>query len=275
MSQNAKNKSTAIIYQEERECVTLQNHGQKIFCMFHKPLHLKNYPVILFCHGLAGHKIGRYRIYVELSNLLCSKGIATLRMDFRGSGDSEGDFSAMTLEGEVSDACLGLNFLENYPDVDPSRIAIFGRSMGSAVALMAANRYQKTKSICLWAPIYNANDWRDKWKRLHSEKLDASHKEELMTIEGQTPGYEFYKQLFSMNLDHDIASLNASPMMIIHGNQDQMVKSEHSEQILKNRLHATGQTKFIQLPNSDHHFSDLSERKIAVAETCAWYEETL
>jgi uncharacterized protein len=275
MSQNAKQKSNVTIYQEERESVTLQNHGQKIFCVFHKPLHLKNYPAILFCHGLGGHKVGHYRIYVELANLLSSKGIATLRMDFRGSGDSEGDFAAMTLEGEVSDACVGLSFLENHSGVDSSRIALFGRSMGGAVAVMAANKYKKAKSICLWAPIYNANDWQDKWKRLHSEDLDSSHKQQLMTIEGQTPGYEFYKQLFSMNLDKDIANLSALPMMIIHGNQDHMVKPDHSEQILKNRLHASGKTKFIQLPNSDHHFSDLDEREIAVAETCAWYEETL
>lgn len=274
MSRNA-NQKTNITYKEERECIILQNHGQKIFCMFHKPLHLKKYPAVLFCHGLGGHKIGRYRIYVELAEILSSKGIATLRMDFRGSGDSEGDFASMTLEGEVSDACKGLTFLEDHEEVDSSRIALFGRSMGSAVAVMAANRFRKAKSICLWAPIYNANDWKDKWKYLHSKDLNPTHKQELMTIEGQTPGYEFYQQLFNMNLDDDIANLDSLPLMIIHGSKDDIVNTGHSEQFLKNRHSATGETKFIQLPNSDHHFSDLVERKIALTETCTWYEETL
>ena len=181
-------------------------------------------------------------------------------MDFRGSGDSEGDFSAMTLEGQVSDACAGLKYLEHHGEVDPARIGLFGRSMGSAVAVMAASRYKKAKSLCLWAPIYNANDWQEKWKHLHNT-ADPMHKKKLMTIEGQTPGYEFYQQLFSMNLDADIANLAPIPMMIIHGCQDDMVKTDHSEQILKNRLLAHGKTKFIQLPNSDRHLPTLMKGK--------------
>jgi uncharacterized protein len=271
MFQNADQKS----YEEIRESITLTNQGEKIFCIFHKPMDVKNYPVVLFCHGLGGHKVGRYRVYVELAKLLSSKGIASLRMDFRGSGDSEGDFASMTLEGEVSDACQGLAFLENHKEVDVSRIAIFGRSMGSAVALMAANRFAKVKSICLWAPVYNAKDWEDKWNYLHSNDLSPLLQQELMTIEGQIPGYDFYKQLFSLNLEKEIANLSPLPMMIIHGSRDDMVKIEHSENILNKRHKATGETKFIQLPNSDHHFSDMTERKTALAETCFWYEKTL
>lgn len=275
MSQNASKKSVAISYREEREPVVLKSHGQKIFGILHRPLHLTEYPAILLCHGLGGHKVGRYRAYVDLSRRLAAKGIAVFRIDFRGSGDSEGEFSEMTLESEVSDACAALSYLENHPEVDKNRIGIFGRSMGSCISVMAANRNKRIKSICLWAPIYHADDWRDKWNQLHAKGLDESQKQELMTIEGQVPGYEFYKQLFSMNLENDIANLNHLPMMIIHGSQDNMVKTDHSEEILKKRLQASGQTKFIQLPNSDHHFSDLEEREIALAETCSWYEETL
>lgn len=275
MFRNVKEKAEAKIYQEERESHVLMNHGQKIFCIFHKPMKVAKFPAILFCHGLGGHKVGRYRAYVELAQMLAQKGIGVLRLDFRGSGDSEGDFSSMTLEGEIEDACKGLAFLENHDHVYSNRIGIFGRSLGSVVAVMASSRFDKVKTLCLWAPIYNASDWEDKWKRLHVKDLSHEDKKQLMTIEGQVPGYEFYQQLFSLNLDKDLHNLHNKPMMIIHGNKDDMVKTRHSDLILQKRLQSGGETKYIQLPNSDHHFSYLEERQIAFNETCTWYEETL
>ena len=56
--------------EEERESIILKNHGQKLFCIFHKPAHRKNCPAVLLCHGLGGHKVGRYRLYVSLAKHL-------------------------------------------------------------------------------------------------------------------------------------------------------------------------------------------------------------
>lgn len=269
MSQNANH------HQEERECIILQNHGQKIFCIFHKPAHLKKYPAVLLCHGLGGHKVGRYRVYVSLAKHLAELGIATLRIDFRGSGDSEGEFHDMTLEGEVSDALEGMKFLQEHKNVDPSRLAIVGRSLGSAVAVITASRFQKMKSMCLWAPVFDGHAWEEKWKKVHALDIHPSHKEELMTIEGQTPGYEFFKQFFNMKLEHEIQKLHPVPMLLIHGSQDTVVTIDHSEKYLKARLNADSETKYIQLPNSDHHFSNIADRQKALEETCKWLSSTL
>ncbi len=101
--------------QEKRECITLKNHDEKIFAIFHQPITLGNEkaPAILICHGFAGQKTGRYRLYVTLAEELAKSGVAVLRLDFRGCGDSEGDFVNTTLAGEVSDALKGLEFLKN------------------------------------------------------------------------------------------------------------------------------------------------------------------
>jgi len=150
---------------EERESITLENQGQRIFGIIHKPLKPLPCPAVFLCHGFAGNKCGRHRMYVILAKHLSEIGIATLRIDFRGSGDSEGDLTSMTLEGEVSDALLGLSYLEKLPWVDPSRIGIIGRSLGGAVAIMTANRYKKAKSLALWSPVFHAEQWKEEWKR--------------------------------------------------------------------------------------------------------------
>lgn len=263
------------LHTDIRESVILENHGQKIFGVLHKPVGLDRFPAVLICHGFGGHKVGRYRLYVNIAKRLAELGIATLRIDFRGSGDSEGEFSEMTLEGEISDALQGLHFLNDYAQVDRGRIGLIGRSLGGAVAIMAASRFQHVKSICLWAPIYSSSQWYDKWQQLHSGELHAEHKEHLMTVEGQKPGFEFFKQFFMMNIEDYLPTLQSVPLFLIHGRNDQVVNPNHSEKYLHTRLNAVGETKFIELPLSDHDFTPPSERHLAMEETCFWFKQTL
>ena len=126
---------------EERHSVTLHNQGEKLFGIFHRPLTGSPFPAVLICHGLAGHKTGRYRVYVELAEQLTAHGIGALRIDFRGSGDSEGAFADMTLSGEVSDAILAMKWVQTQAEVDSGRVGIFGRSLGGTVAVITAAEY--------------------------------------------------------------------------------------------------------------------------------------
>jgi len=41
--------------------------------------------------------------------------IAVLRFDFAGSGDSEGDFSRVTIRGEVEDLSSAIDFVQTMP----------------------------------------------------------------------------------------------------------------------------------------------------------------
>ena len=96
-----------------------------------------------------------------------------------------------------------------------------------------------------------------------------------MTIDGQLPGLEFYRQFFSMHIERPLALLEALPLMIIHGSQDKTVHVDNGEKYLKERRKATGETRFIQLPHSDHDFTQLEERRVALDETMRWFQETL
>ena len=263
------------IYEETREQVVIENQGQKIFGILHKPLMPEPCPAILICHGFGGHKVGRYRLYVTLAKKLSELGIATLRIDFRGSGDSEGEFAEMTLESEVADTLKGLEYLRKQPMIDPTRIGLFGRSLGGAVAVIAASQCPYLKGIGLWAPIYDSSQWHPQWEQLHQVSQDPKQQLEIMTIEGQVPGYNFFKEFFSFDMQKNLNQLSSVPMLLIHGHEDQIVHFNHAELYLQNRLNAPARTRLIQLPHSDHHFSNMEERNQAVAETCQWFHETL
>ncbi len=163
----------------------------------------------------------------------------------------------------------------NQPDVDTSRIAIYGRSMGSLIAILTAYEFQQAKSLCLWAPVFHSRDWVEQWKKAQQHHHESKEFKELLTIEGQIPGKEFFKEFFGISLDKKMPSLNSVPLFLIHGTQDTMVPLEHSRQYLKFREGAKAETKFIELPNCDHHFTDIHERDIAMKETCRWFQDTL
>ena len=260
---------------EERDSIILENEGEKIFSVIHLPLGGQNVPAVLFCHGLAGHKIGKHRIYVSLSESLSKLGIASLRIDFRGAGDSEGQFHEMTIEGEISDAMKAFDFLCQHPKIDPERIGLLGRSFGGAIAIMVANRCGRAKSIALWAPIYNAEQWEDKWEMHETGAIDKKKREELMRINGQLPGLEFYEQLFNMDLTREIKKIRKIPMLHIHGERDPVVSINHAEHYEQVRKDAKAETKFIRLTHSDHDFSHPEEKKWAIDETCHWFKQTL
>ncbi len=262
-------------FKECREAIVLENQGQKIFGVLHRPLFIDQYPAVLICHGLAGNKVGSYRLYVHIAKLLAEQGIAVLRIDFRGSGDSEGDFAEMTLESEVSDACLASSFLSNDAHIDKTRIGILGRSLGGAVAVLTASQFSTIKTLCLWAPLYSGYQWQPLWEHLHTAHLQPEEKQALMTIDGQLPGYAFYQQLFDLQMETILPSIATRSLCLIHGSKDQTVQLAHTEKYVKARLEAKAETKFIQLPLSDHDFSPLAERLYVLEETVSWFTQRL
>lgn len=260
---------------EERESVVLENEGQKIFGVFHHPCHPGPYPTVLMCHGLAGHKTGKYRLYVKLSEQLSGLGIASLRFDFRGSGDSEGHFSDATLSSEVSDTLTALKYLRGRSDVDQSKIGMFGRSVGGAVALMAARKAAPIKTIAIWAPLYDGEQWQAQWKMLHAPEISEELRYEKMKVNGQVPGVKFFDELFAMNMAENLEHLQHIPMLHIHGELDEVITTIHADRYIKARKDSKTINKFIRLPESDHDFSHTKEQIQALEETADWFQKTL
>lgn len=260
---------------ESREPIILINDNQKIFGVIHRPLKSDSSPAILMCHGLAGNKIGRYRSYVTSATELVKKGFTVLRFDFRGSGDSEGELQDMTLTSAVDDTLIALNFLVQDPQVDPNRIGLFGRSFGGAVAVLAASHFKTAKSLALWAPIFHAKDWEEKWKHMQTLKLSQDELDEFKRVNGQMLGQVFWKELFAMDIAKTLANISDKPILHIHGEKDTVVPLNHAEKYREARDRAKGLSQFILLPTADHDFSSAKNQKTAIDQTVSWFEKTL
>lgn len=258
---------------EQRDWVSFENESAKLFGIIHRPLHAGKRPSVLFCHGFEGNKCGLNRTYVNLAQELSKRGFVSLRFDYRGSGDSEGEFKDVTLEGEVSDTLKAIELLAKDDQVDPNRICLLGRSLGSVVAVQAAARHRAIKSIALWAPIYSPDFW---------EKLSiASQKGTLTEFQRRAmerlrkiPSEAFLSQFFSVNIGKELEVLSKTPLLLIHGEKDLVVAIQQSEMYQKARQGKEGATSFIRLPNTEHDFAYPAELEIAMRETCSWFEQT-
>ena len=121
-------------------------------------------PVVLLFHGFSGVRDElpvantEEGVFSRTARLLAEQGIASLRIDFRGSGESPGAFADTTFEGQVADGLAALDWLEANPAVDGQRLAVIGWSQGGLVATAVAGRSDKPDALVLWAAVANPEE---------------------------------------------------------------------------------------------------------------------
>lgn len=260
---------------EERYSVEFENQGQKIFGVVHRPLTEMPCPAVIMCHGLAGHKIGKNKLYVLLSEKLAELGIASLRFDFRGSGDSEGDFIDMTISGEVSDAVEALDYLVQASGIDSSSLGIFGRSLGGIIAILAAEQTLAFKGIAIWASAFHAQEWHKMWEDKQKELEHLKEKPKAFRYNGTLINEVFLEEFFTLNLEDHLKRIDHLPLLHMHGEMDEVVHISHVDCFEKIRQSAKAETKVIRLPNSDHDFTHPEEQLFAINETAQWFKSIL
>jgi len=260
-----------------KECIVLrQANGQRLFGIIHRPPTEESSPAVLICHGLGGNKVGRHRLYLQLADMLAQEGITCLRLDFRGAGDSDCSFNDMTIESQVSDALLGLEYLFDCSRVDAQRVGICGSSLGGAIAVMAAQRSNRVASLALWAPFFNADPWRVRWQQLcEAIPPDKRNLQDELCFEGQVGHWQLFEQLFKLRLEDTLASLRAIPLLHVHGSLDLVIPFSQADLWRLHRCAASAETAMIALPKTDHNFANLAERNTMLSLTQQWFVRTL
>ena len=111
---------------------------------------VENPPVVLMLHGFASRRDEVGNFYLNLAKELENIGIASLRIDFIGSGESEGKFEDTTVTGQVDDAKVALNYLKDCKEYKFSKFGVLGFSLGGIVAVELAGT-EKIDSLAVWS----------------------------------------------------------------------------------------------------------------------------
>ena len=92
-----------------------------------------------------------HRPFLVLADHLTRRGIAVLRYDDRGVGESTGNFGTATTPDFASDALAAVAYLKTRDDVNPDAIGLAGHSEGGVVAPIAAVESDDVSYIVLMA----------------------------------------------------------------------------------------------------------------------------
>ena len=90
-------------------------------------------PFVIMCHGTASDKNEVGNMYADLAAALAEKGIASIRMDFAGCGDSTDTGINQTFMAEVDDTVKAYEYMCENEQVDTAKAGIIGFSQGGRV----------------------------------------------------------------------------------------------------------------------------------------------
>lgn len=251
--------------------IVFENKGQKLYGMLHLPDEGGRAPVVALFHGFTGTRVEPHRIFVKMARELMAHGIAALRFDFRGSGESEGDFVDMTVEGEISDALKSLDFLQAQPELDPDCIGVLGLSLGGLVAAYVAGRGTRVKSLALWAALGLVEEVT----LLDEEHQEAAQQQlaERGFIDrgGNLMGVAFIEGLTHMRPLEEVAHYQG-PALIIHGTGDEALSVRNASAYQKA---IPERTELHIVEGADHTFDSREWEREVIEATRDWFLETL
>ena len=146
---------------EER--VTFLSDGLKLAGIVRTPDSTRpsSLPAVLLLHGFGSNKDAAWLGIT--ADLLARWGYASLRLDFRGCGESEGPHARVICLEQVEDTKNALTYMASRKDIDPARIGVFGHSFGAAVAVYAGGVDSR------FAMVISSGGWGDGVKKFRKQ----------------------------------------------------------------------------------------------------------
>ncbi|RRD95922.1 alpha/beta fold hydrolase [Clostridiales bacterium COT073_COT-073] len=233
------------------------------------------FPAVVMLHGTGSDKNEVGGGYAMLASAFAKAGIASIRIDFIGSGDSTGDYKNYNFTTAVADANAACDYLAKMPEINRDKIGIMGWSQGGTIALLAAGQNPAFQSALTWAGEPDLSDM------LPKEAYETAQKDGFYTMEFEwrtalNVGLQWFKEVEKTDVLKVFANSKA-PVLAINGTDDTAVAPEKAGQIKAASTHP--QSKALLLEKADHTFHILADDKSTIEglikTTVDWFGETL
>ncbi len=210
------------------EKVELSDGPDRIVGILHKP-NLQSRSVIILVHGFTGSKDGPGNKIFQLTvKKLLENEFSVFRFDFRGSGESSGNFKDMTVDGEVRDLVRMIAYMKH---LGFDRIGVVGESLGGTISIKSYSR--DVNCIVLWYPAIILRETGLGERFVAMAKLEEARKNGFVNyIDGEGRRWEvgnnFIEEIKTLKLERDIAHIR-SPTLLIHAEDDTTVDIKQSK----------------------------------------------
>lgn len=232
------------------EKVFFKSESQKIAGVLHLP-DRNSPPFVIASHGLLSSKESEK--YIALGEKLANEGIAMLRFDFRGIGESEGKLEDDTVSRRIGDLEAAIDFMLTRAGLG-KRVGLLGSSLGGYVSLLEAAGSREIRAVVTWATPFHLDDL---------EKKERAEEHPL-------PRAVFFKDLPRHHLG--LALPKISSCMVIHGERDELVPVDQAWEIFQG---LNGPKEIHVIESADHRLTEPIHRQRAMDLTAEWFRKFL
>lgn len=191
-------------------------------------------PLVVLVHGHGGTR-QENGAFAELASMLADLGIASIRMDFPGCGDSTEAFTHNNITSMLHDVGAAFEFAVAQPGIDKRRVGILGYSMGGRLAMLTIADEPAYRATVLWAPVaLNGGKpmveyfgGREKYETLRDEALIRGQVSFTSPWgQEQQLGEKFFHDLENTEPLVAIARYRGD-LLVVHGSADQAIHVEN------------------------------------------------
>ena len=211
----------------------------RLFGVLHRPAQEANGNAFVFCHPFAEEKLWAHRVFVNFARELARRGYAVLRFDYRGYGDSEGEFTHCTLAHHAEDIEQAISFLHEQVG-GIQKTGLLGLRLGASLAWLSAERCGIHGPLVLWDPVLNGEEYVLEFLRSNlttqlavygevredrEQLIEKLQRNKLVNVDGYVLGRDVYQELAALQLtDHD--GVNRGPTLVIQIGRTERPKSQ-------------------------------------------------
>lgn len=199
----------------------------------------------------------------RIARHLAAAGVAVLRFDFTGLGDSEGDFAATGFTSNVQDLVAAAAFLRSE---HTAPALLIGHSLGGAAVLAAAGSIPECRAVVTIGAPSDPAHVSGLFEESVPEILAQGEAKVRLAGRELCIRREFLADIAAQNLSCHIAALGR-PLLVMHAPEDSVVPVDEAATIL---AQARQPRSFIALDGSDHLLSARADAVRAARLIEAW-----
>jgi dipeptidyl aminopeptidase/acylaminoacyl peptidase len=245
--------------------VELGVDGLRLVAEAYLPSGKNTYPALCICHGVPAKRTPdpTDRGYPVLAEMFCKEGFVAFIFNFRGTGESEGNFDML---GWTRDVKAAIDYLFQLDTVDKSRLSLMGFSGGAMASVYCAAYDKRVSSVVACACPARFFDISE-FNRF--EEFLAHCRQVGIVRDADFPPSlkEWARGFDEVSPLRWIHKISPRPVLIVHGDSDQTVPVSHARE-LYNRAE---EPKDISIIAGAEHRLRLSEPAMSAA--LAWLKK--
>jgi len=238
-------------------------HGDRLSARLALPADGRIRACALFAHCFTCSK--DLKPVKHITRALTQAGMAVLRFDFTGLGESEGDFADTTFSSNIEDLVAAAEYMERELE---GPALLVGHSLGGAAVLAAAGRIESSRAVATigapYDPAHVTHHFED-----HTDEIESEGAAEVR-IGGRpfTVSRQFLDDIRGRRMEEILPDLGR-PLLLFHSPVDNIVGIENAARIYTAAKHPKS---FVSLDTADHLLFDERDARYVGNVLAAWVD---